>query len=121
MDDGTIKWYKMDGKYIMAGGTTSTEKELTSWVMAVAQEAGWLTYHVPDSRRVAAGFPDLVLLKPPELLFIELKKMGKGGTLKSLQETWLDGLQRCGQEATVWRASDIPQIWSRLTGMPFEP
>lgn len=120
MDKSAIQWYTMDGKYIMAGGTTATERELTTWVMEVAKAAGWLIYHVPDSRRAPAGFPDLVLLRPPELLFIELKRMGKGGTLKPLQQEWINGLQRCGQEAMVWRASEIPTIWTRLTGLPFD-
>ncbi len=121
LDPKHMIYLKSEGRYIMAGGTTATERELTTWVMDVAKATGWLIYHVPDSRRAPAGFPDLVLLRPPELLFIELKRMGKGGTLKPLQEEWINGLQRCGQEARVWRPSDIHQIWNRLTGLPFEP
>lgn len=120
MDSGTIAWYLTDAKYILAGGTTTTEREFTSWVMAVAADSGWLTYHVPDSRRAPSGFPDLVLLKPPTLLFIELKRLGKRSTLKPLQQRWIDGLQECGQEAAVWTPDEIPEIWTRLTGLPYE-
>lgn len=121
LDPKHMVYLKAEAKYIQAGGTTATERELTTWVMDVAKAAGWLIYHVPDSRRAPSGFPDLVLLRPPQVLFYELKKLGRGGTLKPLQEQWLNGLQRCGLEAGVWRASEIPEIWQRLTGLPFEP
>lgn len=106
--------------YIQSGGTTATERELTEWVLGVAAEAGWLTHHNPDSRRVQPGIPDLILLNPPQLLFVELKKLGREGTLREKQKLWIDGLQRCGQEALVWTPAQIPEIWTRLTGTSFE-
>lgn len=114
-----ITWYTVDAKSIIAGGTTATERELTTWVVGLAQRCGWLVHHNPDSRRVQPGIPDLVLLNPPELLFVELKKLGRGGKLREEQKQWIDGLQRCGQEALVWTPSEIPQIWTRLTGLPW--
>jgi len=121
LDAQHLIFLKAEGRYIIAGGTTATERELTTWVLDVARAAGWLPYHVPDSRRAPAGFPDLVLLRPPEVLFYELKRMGRQGKVSALQEQWINGLQHCGLEAGVWRASDIPEIWLRLTGLPFEP
>lgn len=114
-------WYYTEAKYLMAGGTTTTEREFTKWVMELGKACGWLIYHVPDSRRAPAGFPDLVLLRPPESLFYELKRTGKQGTLKPLQKQWIDGLAECGLEAGVWKPSEIPEIWTRLTGLRFEP
>lgn len=129
-------WFLIDAKSIMAGGTTATERELTVWVTGLAQACGWLVHHNPDSRRVQPGIPDLVLLgpmpigpresgspdslNPPQLLFVELKKLGRGSKLREEQKVWIDGLQRCGQEALVWTPAEIPLIWTRLTGQPFE-
>ena len=112
-------WFLIDAKSIMAGGTTATERELTVWVTGLAKACGWLVHHNPDSRRVQPGIPDLVLLNPPQLLFIELKKLGRGSKLREEQKVWIDGLQRCGQEALVWTPAEIPSIWTRLTGLPF--
>lgn len=119
MDDQYAKYLVAEGKYIMAGGTTATERELTNWVMEVGKAAGWLIYHVPDSRRAPAGFPDLVLLRPPQVLFYELKRLGRGGTMKPLQQQWIEGLQACGLEAGIWKADSIPDIWQRLTEREF--
>lgn len=120
MDEADKVWYTLMAKSIIAGGTTATEKELTDWVLGVAAASGWLTHHNPDSRRVQPGIPDLILLRPPKLLFIELKRLGKGGTLREKQKRWIDSLQRCGQEALVWTPAEIPLIWMTLTGLPFE-
>jgi len=50
------------------------EKEFQDRVIELAKWEKWLAYHVPDSRRVTSpGFPDLVLLRAPDLVFAELK------------------------------------------------
>jgi VRR-NUC domain len=120
LDPKHVLFLKAEGRYILAGGTTATERELTTWVTDVAKAAGWLTHHNPDSRRVPPGIPDLILLRPPQLLFIELKKLGRASKLREEQKQWINGLQRCGQEALVWTPNEIPTIWERLTGLPFE-
>lgn len=121
ISDADKKWWYLEAQSILAGGTTATERELTSWVMGLAGSCGWLVHHNPDSRRVQPGIPDLILLRPPELLFIELKRLGKRSTLRPKQVEWIDSLQRCGQEAEVWTPAEIPTIWTRMTGLPFEP
>ena len=50
-----------------------TEAEHLEQVKAVALTCGWRLYHTFDSRRSAAGFPDLVLVRPPRVIFAELK------------------------------------------------
>ena len=40
-----------------------TEKQWQALVQETAQLAGWMAYHTYDSRRSAAGFPDLVLAR----------------------------------------------------------
>src|SRR6185295_3024238 len=119
MDSSLRVWLLAEAKYIIAGGTTATERELTTWVSDLAKACGWLVHHNPDSRRVQPGLPDLILLRPPTLLFVELKKLGRAGKLRVEQKEWIDSLQRCGQEAMVWTPSEIPEIWSVLTGEPF--
>ena len=47
-------------------------------------------FHDNDSRHNRAGFPDLVLLRPPELLFIELKSAR--GRIAVDQHLWIDQL-----------------------------
>ena len=59
----------------------------------------WITPFVGDP-----GFPDLVLVKSPRVLFRELKQDGKYPTPE--QQGWLDSLVASGQDAKVWRTKD---------------
>lgn len=67
-----------------------TEKQLQQHVLDLARLLGWRAYHTFDSRHSAAGFPDLVLIKPPRLLFVELKS--DKGKLSSAQVEWINDL-----------------------------
>ena len=73
-----------------------TEADLQTRVEDVARTAGWLCYSVrrADLGRVTdRGFPDLVLVKPPRVAFIELKT--DAGRIRPEQQTWLDELELC--------------------------
>lgn len=86
-----------------------SEREFQDMIAAYGRLQGWeLQYHTFDSRRSARGFPDLVLVRPPRLVFAELKS--ERGKLTSWQETWLLGLRMAGAEAYCWRPSDWPDI-----------
>lgn len=50
-----------------------TEKDFQQLIIDTARALGWLVYHTHDSRRSAPGFPDLILLRPPELVVVEVK------------------------------------------------
>ena len=89
-----------------------TEKELKSAVIKAAKAAGWRWYHVSDSRRTTRGFPDLVLLRPPRLLFIELKS--EKGKLRPEQHAWIGELNDCGIEAYVVRPSNLELLLEGL-------
>jgi hypothetical protein len=56
-----------------------------------------------------AGLPDLILCKPPRLLFAELKR--EQGRVSKAQADWLDALSRCaGVEVYLWKPSDWESI-----------
>jgi hypothetical protein len=82
-----------------------TEAELFEAIRTLAHLLSWEIYHTHDSRRSAPGFPDLVLMRPPELVFIELKT--QTGRLTKAQQRWQDELAACGADVAVWRPSEL--------------
>ena len=68
------------------------EAALQQLLTDAAELNGWLVFHDNDSRRNAAGFPDLVLVKPPRVLFLELKS--EIGRVRPEQHVWMDALMR---------------------------
>lgn len=137
----------------MTPGAYGTDGELLEsafqgQVIGLAQFYGWRIYHPPDNKpranargragrqRVEAGFPDLVLLRGPELIIAELKR--HDGRPTADQRAWLDAFEVLAQavardralarqedggagahaEATVdvylWRPADWPTIEKRL-------
>lgn len=89
-----------------------TEDELLETVLETATRFGWWSYHTRDSRRSTPGWVDLVLLKPPCALFVELKK--QDGKVSPAQAHVLEMLADCGFEAAVWRPSNLTEIALRL-------
>lgn len=89
------------------------ENDWQGEVLTLARFGGWtLRYHTFDSRHSAAGFPDLVLVRVPELLIVELKT--DKGKVTDDQQTWLEALAACGLETHVWRPRDRPVVDQRL-------
>lgn len=94
-----------------------TENQLQQAVIDAAHLFGWKVHHVkpartPDGKyltRIAAdpGFPDLVLARSGEVLFVELKSAV--GRLRPAQKEWLDHLP----DVKVWR----PEDWNNGTIM----
>jgi hypothetical protein len=85
-----------------------TEGSWQGQVVEAAQLLGWRTYHTFDSRRSDAGFPDLVLVRRPRVIFVELKS--DRGRLTDDQRAWLEALGGCRVERYVWRPADWPRI-----------
>ena len=90
-----------------------------SFQMAVERECrnyGWRYYHVRDSRSVSGkagkGFPDLVIMRPPCLMFVELKL--EFNYCSREQDQWLRGLKGCGQHAFVLTPKRFPQFIATL-------
>lgn len=85
-----------------------TEAHWQRQVVAYAELMKWRAYHTHDSRRSNPGFPDLVLVRRPRVVWVELK--ADRGRLTSDQRDWLDDLRACGQEVFVWRPNDWPIV-----------
>lgn len=89
------------------------ETDFQEQVVSLALLCGWLVYHTYDSRRSRKGFPDLVLVKPPRVIFAELKAADGRTTVE--QREWLDALNRCpGVEAYLLRPADLERFRDAL-------
>ena len=92
-----------------------SERDLLDAVVECACALGWLVHHDRpgmDRRgrwRTAIqghpGFPDLVLVRPPRVLLVELK--AERGDLTEWQNEWVVALAACpGVEVYVWWPND---------------
>lgn len=92
-----------------------TERDLQASLIDVAETFGYEVYHTYDSRRSQRGFPDLSMIRPPRLIFIEVKT--EKGRLTRDQELWRDYLERCpGVEYYLCRPSNFDEIIEILRG-----
>jgi hypothetical protein len=104
----------------------ATEADFQRKVIAEAKNNGWMVMHAERSMvrntngsirwvtNVPAGFPDLLLVKPPLVLFLELKKDRKSKPTDA-QLSWVATLQACDQvEAYIVRPADAATIYDIL-------
>lgn len=92
-----------------------TEKQWQQRVVDFAKLKRWMVYHTFDSRHSAAGFPDLVLVRAPRIIFAELKTDRAASKLTDTQQKWIDELMDCRAaslhlDVYVWRPAD----WSAV-------
>lgn len=96
-----------------------SERLFQARVVQLARLFGWRVYHSRPAQYQSgrwatplqgdAGLPDLILCKPPRLLFAELKR--EGGRVRPAQAEWIDALSRCeGVEVYLWKPSDWESI-----------
>lgn len=89
--------------------TDESEKHFMGRVRRRADLLGWKVWHQNDSIGTRAGLPDLIMVRPPRLIFAELKS--EYGRLSAAQRDAIADLLRCPQvEAYVWRPSDMGAI-----------
>lgn len=101
------------------------EAILQAKIMDLARLFGWRRAHFRTAYQPGAerwltpmsgekGFPDLVLIRPPRLIFAELKS--EKGRLSLDQELWLADLEEIptGIEVYLWRPNDIDEIQAIL-------
>jgi hypothetical protein len=102
------------------------EASFMACVLEVARLAGWRSLHIRPARRAdgswrtpiggdGKGWPDLTLVRPPRLLFVELKS--ERGKLRAEQRDWLDTLRLLPQaEVHVWTPAEWEELVRVLTG-----
>lgn len=91
-----------------------TESDLQAAVIEAAHLFRWKVHHVrpaitPDGKFLTRiqgdkGFPDLCLVRPPHVLFVELKS--EKGRVSPEQTAWLQDLEKSGQQVRIWRPAD---------------
>ena len=96
-------------------GYAISEREFQQTVIEYATLLGWTVWHTPDSRATNAGEPDLRLLRPPRVIFAELKS--QRGSVKATQRAAIAALGQCeGVEVYLWRPGDWDAIVRVLGG-----
>lgn len=88
-----------------------TERQWQDAIVKTAKQFGYSVYHTEFSIRSSPGFPDLVIVKPPRVIFAELKSAK--GKVSPAQQGWLDLLGDCdGVESYLWQvgADDLEAI-----------
>jgi hypothetical protein len=86
-----------------------SEKAFQAQVVRLAQLYRWAYYHTYNSQRSVPGYPDLTLVRPPRLIFAELKT--ESGKVTPAQQTWFDLISQCeGVEVYIWRPSQFDEI-----------
>ena len=100
------------------------EKALQQQVVDLARMRGWLVAHFRPALdqhgrwrtplQGDTGFPDLVLVRSPRVIFAELKS--DRGRATPAQREWLDRLSQCdiAPETGVWRPRDFDELAERL-------
>lgn len=93
----------------MTAAGAMSERDWQQRVLDLAHLRGWRTFHVHDSRRSAAGWPDLACVRRDRLVLAELK--AERGRVRPEQQEWLDALGAVpGVEVHLWRPSDWPAV-----------
>lgn len=110
-------------------GPKLSERDWQATVLQYAALRGWRAFHdnatnaprrcsgcgaIRHLPRNAPGWPDLVLVRRPDVLFVELKS--DAGKVDDDQRSWLDDLLACGQRVYVWRPSDWTEVERVLGG-----
>ncbi len=90
-----------------------SEKEFQKQVIDLARIYHWDYYHTFYSLKSQRGYPDLILIKPPNLLVVELK--ANYGKLSVFQEKWLKLFGDCGVETYCWKPDNFDEIVRRLS------
>lgn len=101
------------------GVKRETEASFMRAVMQAAKLHGWECWHDVDSRKNAAGLPDLILLRGGVCIFAELKT--DAGRLRPAQARYQELLAAVEAKAGgavrvfVWRPSQWASIVKTLT------
>jgi hypothetical protein len=99
-----------------------SEAQFTRQVIQLARLLGWRVAHFRPAMTKhgwrtpvqgdGAGFPDLILVRGPVCLAVELKAVD--GKLRPEQKVWLEAFQTAGIESMVWTPNNWDVIEKRL-------
>lgn len=106
----------MTGRSKLAAPALMSERDWQALVVDAARLFGWTAFHVLHARGMEPGWPDLVLLRDGEALFVELKR--EDGKVSASQGRTLGLLERAGCETAIWRPSDEATMLARLRRRP---
>ncbi len=88
-----------------------TEAELREQIRDLCKLFGWKFYFTWTSIHSPRGMPDLILCRPPRLIFAELKTNKRKSKLAPAQARWLWELRKTpGLEVYVWRPRHFDKI-----------
>lgn len=106
-----------------------TEKVWTQQVVDMGRTFGWKIHHSlvgfgfsgkPITLQGHKGLPDLLMVKPPRVVFMELKRQAVR-ELTPEQEEWIALLKKCPSvEVYIFRPGDVVQVAGVLSGRPVE-
>jgi hypothetical protein len=95
------------------------EKDLQALIVRIAKTAGWMVYHTYDSRKSAAGFPDLVLIHTAKKKLFVMELKSKKGAVTDEQAKWIDAFtlvfENGHYDAKIIRPSDLDYVIKKLT------
>jgi hypothetical protein len=81
---------------------TPSEAAFQARVITLARSLDWMAYHTHWSRHSERGYPDLCMVRPPRLLYAELKVWPRT-TLRPEQAVWIERLRAVPHiEVYVW-------------------
>lgn len=85
-----------------------SEQSFQRQVVQAAELLGWRCYWTWNSLHSPKGWPDLVLIRRPRIVFLELK--AERTPVTDEQRDTIVELQACGLTAMIARPSDWPEI-----------
>ena len=92
-----------------------SEKQLSQAIVDLGRLLGFRVHRNWSEMHSPKGWPDLVLCKPPRLIFAEIKS--QDGKVTEEQQEWLDLLAQVpGIEVHLWRPADFEEIAAILQG-----
>ena len=90
----------------------TTEAQYQKQIVDLAEACGWLVWHDNDPRRNSAGLPDLLMVRGPVLLFLEVKT--EKGKVRPEQEAFIGRLKQVKYvHADVVR----PRHWEQIAAV----
>lgn len=100
----------------------SREISLDEWqglVTTFATFQGWSVYVNANPKGTTPGFPHLVIVRKPELMFVLLRTNRAEPT--RAQQDWLATIAACDVRAEMWRPEDWHDVEAQLRGNTLEP